>query len=426
MSMDEAMFEKYAQHLEWEDFEEEVLGLTGSLKQLVEARRDTIEKLRSSADYLDSIWLRCRVSKTMGTSASMAGGILTISGGILTALTAGAATPVLIAGIATSSVGAATNIGTSLAEKIINSRQVKSLNQALERDKEITLKLESQIDDIRRYKDSAHLHTLLLSIETLLGSNHLIITILKGLLLMDMSNTAANLAAGFAASSIGATAAAITGKSVTDLAATTVVLAQAAAENAGSVAVSAAAAVNGAAIQTAVTGAAGTAAALNAAGSSASSGAAAAAAGSSLAAEGAALAASGAAAVAAGSSLAAAGAAVAAGSSSVAVVETGKQSAVAVLKQTARDGVKYNPIDAGVFVEGGKVIGQNSIRVAGQIIIGISAAFLVWDAIDLGFTISDLVRRQGSKAGKILREKADTLEAALEDTVGKYSLKMPD
>jgi hypothetical protein len=34
---------------------------------------------------------------------------------------------------------------------------------------------------------------------------------------------------------------------------------------------------------------------------------------------------------------------------------------------------------------------------------GISAAFLVWDAIDLGFTISDLVRRQGSKAGKILR-----------------------
>jgi hypothetical protein len=43
---------------------------------------------------------------------------------------------------------------------------------------------------------------------------------------MDMSNTAANLAAGFAASQIGATAAAITGKSVTDLAATSVVIAQ--------------------------------------------------------------------------------------------------------------------------------------------------------------------------------------------------------
>ena len=31
----------------------------------------------------------------------------------------------------------------------------------------------------RRYKDSAHLHVLLMSIEQLLGSNHLILTILK-------------------------------------------------------------------------------------------------------------------------------------------------------------------------------------------------------------------------------------------------------
>ena len=28
--------------------------------------------------------------------------------------------------------------------------------------------------------------------------------------------------------------------------------------------------------------------------------------------------------------------------------------------------VAYNPLDAGVLVEGGKVIGQNSIRVAGE------------------------------------------------------------
>jgi hypothetical protein len=52
------------------------------------------------------------------------------------------------------------------------------------------------------------------------------INLVQGLLLMDMSNTVANFAAGFAASQIGATAAAITGKSVTDLAATSVVLAQ--------------------------------------------------------------------------------------------------------------------------------------------------------------------------------------------------------
>jgi hypothetical protein len=42
----------------------------------------------------------------------------------LTVTTAGLAAPLLIAGIATSSVGAATNIGTSLIEKVINSKQV--------------------------------------------------------------------------------------------------------------------------------------------------------------------------------------------------------------------------------------------------------------------------------------------------------------
>jgi len=40
MSMDEAMFEKYAQHLEWEDFEEEVSEILiqmSSLHALFEA-----------------------------------------------------------------------------------------------------------------------------------------------------------------------------------------------------------------------------------------------------------------------------------------------------------------------------------------------------------------------------------------------------
>ncbi len=77
-----------------------------------------------------------------------------------------------------------------------------------------------------------------------------------------------------------------------------------------------------------------------------------------------------------------------------------------------------------VFVETGKVVGQNSTRLAGRVIVGVSAAFLVWDAIDLGFTVSDLVRKKGSKAGQILREKADELETALEETKKKYSFEL--
>ena len=79
-----------------------------------------------------------------------------------------------------------------------------------------------------------------------------------------------------------------------------------------------------------------------------------------------------------------------------------------------------------MFVESGKVIGQNSIRVAGQVIVGISAAFLVWDAIDLGFNISDLVKRKGSQAAKALREKAKILDDALQETLNNYEVEMPD
>ena len=45
-----------------------------------------------------------------------------------------------------------------------------------------------------------------------------------------------------------------------------------------------------------------------------------------------------------------------------------------------------------VFLETGKVVGQNSTRMAGQVIVGVSAAFLVWDVVDLGWTVSDLIR----------------------------------
>jgi hypothetical protein len=61
---------------------------------------------------------------------------------------------------------------------------------------------------------------------------------------------------------------------------------------------------------------------------------------------------------------------------------------------------------------------------AGQVIVGVSAAFLVWDAIDLGWTVTDLIRKKGSNAGRILREKADELDLALKQTTEKYSVEM--
>jgi len=280
-----------------ERFENEVRNICATIQLVVVARQDTIAKLERAADYLDSVWLRCRVSKTMGTSVSLVGGGLTIAGGILTIATAGVATPVLIAGIATSSVGAATNIGTSIVEKLLNSKQIKDLNAAFDRDKMLTTKFERQIEEVKRHQDSPHLSLLYYSIKQFLGADHLLMAILKEVLLSGLVDA------------------------------------------------------NG---------------------------------------------------------------------------EEEKREPASLMKQESKDGVQYNPLDAGALVEGGKVIGQNSFKMAGQVIIGVSAAFLVWDAIDLGFTISDLVRKKGSQSAKVLRDKAVMLRVALEETSAEFCLDMPE
>ena len=340
MTMDDQAFAKYAQQLERDDFESDMLRLCSSLRQVVHARLDTIAKLRASAEYLDSVWLRCRVSKTMGTSTSIVGGGLTIAGGVLTTMTAGLASPILIAGIATSSVGAATNIGTSLVEKILNSKQVRDMNAAFQRDKDITGKLDSQLENVKVYRDSPQLESLLLFAQQLLNADHIVVTLLKGILLSDDDQN----------------------NNITDYQNTknkdAELVAPLKEEDTGGILPE-----------------------------------------SDMATEG----------------LVVAG---------VATMAT--SAAYSQVLSASKDGVKYNPMDAGVFVESGKVIGSNSFRVAGQVIIGISAAFIVWDAIDLGFAISDLVRKRGSSASKILREKADYLETALNQTVDSYNIAMPD
>ena len=300
--MDEEKFTKYAEDLEKEDFEEDILALSCSVRQLVDARTETISRLRASAEYLDSIWLRCKLSKTMGSSVSVVGGGLTIAGGILTTLTAGAAAPVLIAGIATSSVGAATNIGTSLVEKILNSKQVKEMNAAMERDKNVTQAFEYKLQNLKdKYKDSPYLSRLYYSIKRSIGENHLLIPVLQIVLLYDSTGEQ------FAQDTLDP-------------------------------------------------------------------------------------------------------------SSSV------PQRPPILTGGDSTNAMKLNPVDPGMLGEAGKVIGQNSIRVAGQVIIGVSAAFLVWDAIDLGFNITDLIKKRGSESAKVLREKASLLENALEDTLNNYKI----
>ena len=80
----------------------------------------------------------------------------------------------------------------------------------------------------------------------------------------------------------------------------------------------------------------------------------------------------------------------------LAASEAGAQAALKASGQVADDLVQ-----AGV---------ESGGTLAGKVVIGVSAVMIVWDAVDLSFTIYDLVKNKGSEAAKDLREKADELE----------------
>ena len=90
-------------------------------------------------------------------------------------------------------------------------------------------------------------------------------------------------------------------------------------------------------------------------------------------------------------------------------VKAGTQAVDDVAQAAAKAGAQA----ADDVAQAGAKAGANAgSQLLGKVIIGVSAVFLVVDAIDLGFTIKDLVENKGSEAAKFLREMADKLDKA--------------
>ncbi len=232
------------------------------------------------------------------------------------------------------------------------------MGEALNRDKELTLKIEDQVSQLRRYRDSANLTQLLSMAEDLLGRDHLVIAILASVLSADASRIK-EIHAKFISDDVHASLLA----EERDLGVGVVATIE-------DVPPSSSSSTNNNITSDGETSEAAKAAA------------------------------------------AAAAAAGAAGAAS------------AAKRAAAKESLRYNPLSPDVFLETGKVVGQNGTRLTGQVIVGVSAAFLLWDAIDLGWTVTDLVRKKGSQAAKVLADKAEELEQALNHTMENYSVEM--
>ena len=94
-----------------------------------QAQELTACTFRHMAGTLDFLWETCQKAQLGGTSAAILGGIFTIGGGIATIFSAGAATPLMLAGIGFGLSGAGTKIVASFIEAAMNSNEIKKAEE---------------------------------------------------------------------------------------------------------------------------------------------------------------------------------------------------------------------------------------------------------------------------------------------------------
>ena len=278
--------------------------------------KKTIKSFRAAAKKLDGVWKDCKISHAVGTSFGMLGGLLTIGGGIATLLTAGGATPLLIAGLCVGGAGATTNLGTAIVEALINSAEIKEAEKHLGETIDSVNEVNRIVQEVLMIKERARLIHIYYLAKTLELGNPVVLKILRELVFLSVGTPT---------------------KMVIQLTEKLIAFAQAASQACGN-----------AATQGGAQGAAKAAA----------------------------------------------------------------QPVDDVVRATGQAGTQA----ADDMVQAGARAGSEAVgEVVGKAIIAVNVAFVVWDAIDLGFTIRDLVENKGSEAAKVLRQKADKLENAMKE-----------
>ena len=276
--------------------------------------RETIRSLRAAAKKLDNVWRDCKTAHAVGTSVGIVGGLLSIGGGIATVMTAGTATPLLVAGLSLGGAGATTNIGAAAVEALINSAEIKKAEEQLGETMNSINEVNRIVQKILMAKETARLIYIYYLAKTLKLGGPAVLKILRELVFFSAGTPT---------------------KMVVQVAETVMACAQTVTQ------ASAKAATQGGAQ---------------------------------------------------GAGKAAA------------------QSVDDVVRATGQAGAQAAD---DVVQAGAKASTKAASKTVGKVVIVVNVAFVVWDAIDLGFTIRDLVENKGSEAAKVLRKKADNFESAM-------------
>ena len=115
-----------------------------------EVRQNTVVRLREIADYIDNVAKQTGVAKVVGSSGGVLAGGLTIIGGVMTVLTAGAALPVLVAGAGLGLASGITGGAAAITKKILSSKQMSKVQVAIEVDSAATSELVSELENVKK------------------------------------------------------------------------------------------------------------------------------------------------------------------------------------------------------------------------------------------------------------------------------------
>lgn len=169
-------------------YQRQIADLVQQVRNFKVLTQNAAAELRDTADYLDKVWKDCRIASAFGSATGIVGGLLTVGGGIATILTAGIASPLLIAGITAGAAGVGTNLGTSFVEKAINSSKVKEADEAVQKACDAAQKVRETIELWQKRMDYARLSYLYYIAREILELDPMIISIMQGVLKAVVQN----------------------------------------------------------------------------------------------------------------------------------------------------------------------------------------------------------------------------------------------
>ena len=118
--------------------------------------KKTVKSLRAAADFLDEVWKKHNIAHAWGNGFGIIGGICSVLGGVAI-LTAGPATPLLVAGLSFGFTGAGTNIVAKIIEYVSNSKQIQQANKDLKEAYDSIAEMEELMEDRLATKEKSYL-----------------------------------------------------------------------------------------------------------------------------------------------------------------------------------------------------------------------------------------------------------------------------